>query len=247
MTTTTTTTTSTAPTQQAPQLRLPGQAAAHPGPVDMTIMYLMHHAFRRDLRAFSEVVPVTPLEDREAWRALAERWELFAVPLHHHHAGEDTWLWPFLMEKAGPEERRTLEAMEAEHAEIDPGLAACAAGFARLAAAPEADARAALAVRLTAVREALGRHLHHEETETILLMQRVLTAEEWEGIDAHFKEGLSLGTLLRTVPWVMHQVPGEARAHVFATTGAAYRVLLALTRRRFERLHRKAFRHLPGA
>ena len=245
----TSTATSTAPVTPppAPQLRLPGQAAAHPGPVDMTIMYLMHHAFRRDLKAFSEAVPVTPVDDREAWRALARRWELFAEPLHHHHAGEDSWLWPALMEKVGPEERRTLEAMEAEHAEIDPGLAACAAGFRRLAETADPDARAALAVRLTAVREALGRHLHHEESETILLMQQVLTAAEWEEIDAHFKEGLSLGTLLNSVPWLMHQVPARARGHVFARTGRAYRVLLAITRPRFERLHRTAFRYLPGA
>ena len=36
-------------------------------------------------------------------RALAERWELFSAPLHHHHTGEDTWLWPFLMERATAE------------------------------------------------------------------------------------------------------------------------------------------------
>ena len=31
------------------QLFLPGQAAAPDGPDDMQMMYLMHHAFRRDL------------------------------------------------------------------------------------------------------------------------------------------------------------------------------------------------------
>ena len=31
------------------QLRLPGQAAAPEGPVDMYMMYLMHFGFRRDL------------------------------------------------------------------------------------------------------------------------------------------------------------------------------------------------------
>lgn len=32
------------------QLRLPGQAAALEGPVDLRMMYVMHHAFRRDRR-----------------------------------------------------------------------------------------------------------------------------------------------------------------------------------------------------
>ena len=38
------------------QLRLPGQAAAPEGPVDMQTMYLMHHAFRRDLDSFAAAV-----------------------------------------------------------------------------------------------------------------------------------------------------------------------------------------------
>ena len=35
------------------QLTLPGQAATADGPLDMTMMYVMHHAFRRDLRALA--------------------------------------------------------------------------------------------------------------------------------------------------------------------------------------------------
>ena len=112
------------------------------------------------------------MRERSTWRALAERWELFATTLHHHHSGEDAGLWPALMARADEEGRATLEAMEAEHAEIDPVLTACTAGFARLAEQPDEDARAALAVRLVAARESLGRHLRHEETEAITLVQR---------------------------------------------------------------------------
>ena len=42
------------------QVRLPGQTAAHPGPADMTMMYVMHHAFRRDLAVLSAAASVTP-------------------------------------------------------------------------------------------------------------------------------------------------------------------------------------------
>ena len=111
----------------------PGQAAAPEGPVDMSMMYLMHHAFRRDLAAFAAASRCTPVDDRATWQALAERWAALREALHHHHNGEDTGLWPLLLERATTDERATLEAMEAEHAEIDPLLEACAAGFARLA------------------------------------------------------------------------------------------------------------------
>jgi iron-sulfur cluster repair protein YtfE (RIC family) len=229
-----------------PQLCLPGQTAAHEGPVDMSMMYLMHHAFRRDLAAFAAAVPLTPVEERETWRALADRWEIFSFTLHHHHRGEDSWLWPFLMERADAGQRATLEAMEAEHEEIDPTLDACTSGFARLRDHADPDARAALAVRLTSARESLGRHLQHEETEAIAIIQTVMTNAEWLSVDEHFKEGLTLGRLLRVVPWAMHRVPAEAQELIFAESGRLHRALWLLTRRSFARREARAFRHLPG-
>ena len=87
--------------------------------------------------------------------------------------------------------------MEAEHGEIDPILEACAAGFARLAERPDADARAALVVRLVAGRESLARHLAHEETDAIALIQQVMTDADWTRLEAeHFTPKLTLSLLL---------------------------------------------------
>src|SRR3954447_4532430 len=165
-----------------PQVTFPGQAAAPHGPCDLLPMFLMHHAFRRDLRMFSAAAAATPLEDRATWRALESRWRGFARILHHHHSGEDRLLWPLLLARvdaAGDAAgRATLEAMEAEHGEIDPLLSRCAEGLARLAAVPDADARAALVVRLSATQERLGAHLGHEERDAMVLLQRTITPEE---------------------------------------------------------------------
>ena len=237
-------TTTTAPAWPE-QLTFPGQTAAHPGPVDMTMMYVMHHGFRRDLAAFATAAAATPTEARSTWRALAARWELFAEVLHHHHAGEDAGLWPTLLERADEAERRVLEAMEAEHAEIDPILAACAVGFERLARHADEDARAALAVRLCAARENLGRHLRHEETEAIAIIQEVLTQQEWEHLEqTHFRTDVAFAQLVAMVPWCAHGVPGPLRRQVFAKTGRANHILWLLTRRGFERREALAFRYV---
>ena len=82
-----------------PQVFLPGQAAAPEGPVDMIMMYVMHHAFRRDLAAFAARVPTVAVDDAATWRALAQRWTDFASVLHNHHSGEDAGLWPLLLER----------------------------------------------------------------------------------------------------------------------------------------------------
>jgi hemerythrin-like domain-containing protein len=230
------------------QIHLPGQAATPEGPIAMHVMYVMHHAFRRDLTAFARAAQVTPVTDRETWHALARRWALFAEVLHEHHTGEDTGLWPFLMERADAEGRAVLEAMEAEHAEIDPLLESCAAGFAAVAAVPDEDARAALAVRLAATRESLGRHLRHEETEAIALMQKLMTPEDWHRIDEeHFKKKHGIGYFAQVVPWAAHGLSPEQRRLAFAEAGKAFEVLWWLTRRRFERRDRVAFRHVTGS
>ena len=231
-------------TTHVPQLRMPGQAAAPDGPADMTFMYLFHHAYRRDLADFAAAVPRTPVEEASTWRALEARWELFARVLHHHHESEDTFVWPELMQRATVEERAVLEAREAEHAEIDPMLDACRDGLAAMTQRPTRETRDALAVRMAAAREALGRHLAHEETEAIALLQRVLSHEEWEEIDARFKETLPKSLLLRIVPWVLHGVGDEVRARIFAKPGGAgFRLVWAVSRRRFARQDACAFAH----
>jgi hemerythrin-like domain-containing protein len=227
------------------QIHLAGQTAAPDGPVDMFMMYVMHHAFRRDLAKLSDAAQCTPANDRVAWRLLQQRWEVFAEVLHGHHTGEDTGLWPLLLERGTDEDRETLEAMEAEHADFEPLLEACERGFARLAAHADEDARAALTVRLAATRECLARHLEHEETGAIPILQRVLTQEDWDRLDEeHFKEDLSIAKVIRVVPWAVEGMPRDVRDEVFVKVGLGFKVVWLATRRRYGRLDARAFRHV---
>jgi iron-sulfur cluster repair protein YtfE (RIC family) len=175
---------------------------------------------------------------------MQHRWEIFATTLHRHHTGEDEALWPLLLERADDEEVATLEAMEAEHSEIDPVLSACHAGFARMVEKPDEDVRAALSVRLTAARESLGRHLAHEERDAIAIIQRHLTDEEWRTLEEeHFAKDVTFGEKLRLLPWLCHGVPEDVLRDVFGRVGGPFPVLWRLTRGRFERKHRAAFGH----
>ena len=88
------------------QIRLPGQAHVADGPHDQTGMYVIHHAFRRDLAAFEAAVRATPVGDSPTWAALGARWTRFATVLHHHHGVEDEHLWPVLLGKASGDEAR---------------------------------------------------------------------------------------------------------------------------------------------
>jgi len=233
-----------------PQIRLAGQAAAPEGPVDLVMMYVLHFAFRRDLEAFAAAVPATPVDDVAAWTAMRDRWTGFAAVLHNHHSGEDAGLWPLLLERidaaGNAVGRATLEAMEAEHAQIDPLLDGCAAGLARLAAGGTADDRAALAVRTAAALACLGRHLAHEETEALALVQRHLTDADWRRLEeTHFAHPMSPAEVAFVVPWVLLGLPAPVRRKLFADKGRAFAVVWWLTRAWFTRNDRRAFRHRP--
>ena len=227
------------------QLTLPGQAATADGPLDMTMMYVMHHAFRRDLRALARAARVTPLGDRVAWRELDRRWRLFAYVLHHHHTGEDEGIWPLLAGRVTEDERPVLAAMEAEHHLIDPLLEQCADLFLRLTFDRDRNARQSLVRALEGARPLLEDHLAHEEREAIPLMQRYVTPEEDERIEReHFRAGVPLRRVLEVVPWVLHKLPPEARDRVLDLTGPAYRGIWLLTRGGFARRDRRAMRHV---
>jgi len=225
------------------QLRFAGQAAAPEGPVDMFMMYVMHHAFRRDLDGFAAAVAATPVEDRATWTALKNRWERFGGYLHHHHSGEDAGLWPALLLRADAAEREHLEAMEAEHDVIDPLLEGCASGFAALARHGDEDERAALLVRVTATRDQLGRHLAHEESEAMAILQRHLSQDEWDVIEREHFAKRDVTDLMFIVPWAVKDLTAEQRSEVFTRIGGPFRLVWRLGHRRFARQEARVFRY----
>jgi hypothetical protein len=233
------------------QLLLAGQAAAPDGPVDLTVMFLMHRGFRRDLETFTRALPATPLHDGDTWSALAQRWAVFARILHDHHAGEDAGLWPLLLERvdaagdgAG---RATLEAMSAEHGRIDPLLDACSEGFQRMSREPNAPARDALVTDLAAAREHLGAHLAHEERDALRLVQAHLSQEDWQRVSVeYFDKPLTTRELMGVAAWALHGLPSDGVDRL--RRGDPKGPLLILTwrlllRRPFERRERRAFRY----
>lgn len=234
-------------TSKPSQISLPGQTDVTEGPHDQTGMYLAHHAFRRDLSDFYGAVRRTPLHDRRAWVALLSRWTVFAEILHHHHRVEDDAYWPLmerrLRECSAEAELATLAAMEAEHAEIDPALQACLRGFVDMAARPSSSGRDALAIRIAAVRTVVARHLRHEETVALPILQRVVGTEDF----AVLAKAALAAYPLRLIPflafWSMKGVSRDIETRAVAEAGMSYGVLLRLTRWRFVRRDRRAFRY----
>jgi iron-sulfur cluster repair protein YtfE (RIC family) len=125
--------------------KLPGTSAARhgTGEADLSIMYAAHAAFRRDLESLTRAA-AADLTDPARQRAVAAGWEVFKHQLHLHHTAENDFVWPALRTRFANSENAlsVLDAMAAEHAQIDPLLAAVDDAFARRGAAGTGPDRA---------------------------------------------------------------------------------------------------------
>jgi iron-sulfur cluster repair protein YtfE (RIC family) len=124
---------------------------------DMTMMYTMHAALRRDLDRIARVT-ARPNDDPRHILRTAAGWQMFTSYLTIHHTAEDDLLWPPMRAALADDSDggALLDAMEAEHAAIDPLLAAIDAALADRESGPHrlGELTDALAV-------ALRRHLDH--------------------------------------------------------------------------------------
>ena len=88
-------------------------------------------------------------------------------------------MWPLLAEKGA--DPAVLDALEAEHAGIDPLLASVAADLRALAdGTGDAATRERLADTTVRLRDGLGAHLAHEERDGMALVQQHLTPADWD-------------------------------------------------------------------
>jgi len=191
--------------------KLPGTDGARhgTGDADLTIMLAAHDAFRRDLARLARAAAAANLSDPARRQSVAAGWELFKHQLHLHHTAEDELIWPVLRPRLAhsPAAQDTLDAMEAEHEQIDPLLAAVDAEFA-------AGDRAADVI--DALTSALTGHLAHEERDGLPLIGVALTAAQWRGVGRKIagKNGLSNGSEM--FAWMLD---GADRDHTAATLG----------------------------
>ncbi|GAA3240266.1 hemerythrin domain-containing protein [Nonomuraea helvata] len=217
-----------------PQITLPGQAAAVPGPLDMSNMYLAHYGFRRDLGRLLTTIGRVRLDDRRRITALREHhaWVLFV--LHHHHTSEDETIWPRLRERA-PQAAGTIDALEAEHEACDHWISESTGAFQAFDADPSEPGRERLMAALRALADTLGAHLAHEETDGIPLMMAHITPQEDAEMHKTITKQYGLRKLITLLGWIASELPADVEAHLRTTSPKPLLLLSTLARGRYQR------------
>ncbi|MEU7601951.1 hemerythrin domain-containing protein [Streptomyces sp. NPDC041003] len=141
--------------------------------IDLTATFAMHDALRRELAHLDRMTTGADRDPRQL--PATAGWALLKKAFRAHHRAEDEVLWPALRRRlpGRPKDLVLVEAMEAEHAAIEPLIKAIDAALAD----PEVD-QLRLGVLADALVTGLTGHLKHEEDAALPLIRRVLTAEQ---------------------------------------------------------------------
>jgi hypothetical protein len=177
--------------------------------LDMSMMFAMHDALRREL---VQVARTARLRDDHPGRLLhaALGWELFKKFLTVHHQSEDDALWPPLRAAvaAHPDQVALADELEAEHAVIDPLLAAIDAAVAD----PDYGYQQFGGV----IDELVGKltaHLAHEETDGLPLIDASLSPQEWQHYSEVHTERMR-GDAPVAMPWLLDGASPQTREAV---------------------------------
>lgn len=173
---------------------------------DLEMLYLIHDAFRRDAQRLARVAEDGVSEDPAVHDAVLVGWHGFSRELHHHHSIEDEMFWPRMRTRLEdePDALAVLDAMEAEHALLDPALATVEAAFDDREHGPDV-----LAERLDAVVHLLRSNLAHEEKDAVPLMARTITAPEVHRLSKDAIHSLSYSELREATPYLFEGAPED--------------------------------------
>jgi hypothetical protein len=187
--------------------------------LDMSMMFAMHDALRRELAQVGRVASRRDDNHATLLRG-ALGWELFKKFLTVHHQSEDDALWPPLRARvaARPGRVALADELEAEHAVIEPLLVSIDAA----AADPDygyqrfGDIIDELSAKLSA-------HLAHEEAAGLPLIDASLTPAEWQHFaQVHGERNLPDAStympwlLAEARPQVLHAILGKFPPHLLA-------------------------------
>ncbi len=142
---------------------------------DVSMNTNMHAAFKREIRRIQAGLTKAELSDQGARARLAKRYSFFSDTLHHHHEGEDQYLFDRVKPKASPAEVAVLDQMEAEHGQLNEILTTLDGQFAAISADTD---KQEVSNQLDALFDVLTQHCDDEEQNGIQIVQRYVSEHD---------------------------------------------------------------------
>jgi hypothetical protein len=197
---------------------------------DLTGFLMAHRGFRAEFGRLAGAA--RQVRDAKHAALLESQIDLVMHVLHHHHTAEDISIWPSLVRRS-PTAKPALDRLEAQHEAMDPLFAEVTD-----TSWPVGDR----ADDLQSLHDLLNAHLDEEERVAVPLIQRHISAAEWEKDGEEVSSSIDRRRLPQIFGWLAStSTPGQ-RAEALRTVPAVPRTLFRLAwwpayQRRFRALY----------
>ena len=159
--------------------------------------------------------------------------------IERHHQGEDNVGWPIIVASAG--DAVDLAPLTGDHEELDPLLHHLRAVMDSLVSEVGSHlVLCELAAVLRDIRDLLVEHIDEEEREIFPIIRTYVSREDHHAWEAEMKKELPMGDAWFVCCWAAAAADPIERPALLKEAGVPFRIMYALTRRRYEKLHARA-------
>ena len=209
---------------------------------DTSDMVIVHRMFRRECALLPQLVAAVAGGDVARARTVAGHACEVLDMLHHHHVGEDELLWPRLSARTRFH-TDLLARMDSQHQGLAVLLERAATAFADWQDAPSAHTSTPLTTLLEQLSTGLNEHFDEEEAEILPIVERVLTAAEYQEVGQRGLVAIPLTRRLVVLGYLLEGATPQEQTDFLAAIPRPARLAYRLIG---ERQHRNETTRLRG-
>ena len=196
-------------------------------PIDVRDMAIIHKTFRAAFDESAGLVRAAPTPSAARVTFVADHIDFGIGMLHHHHAAEDTLLYPLLVERA-PDQAAVTDEVAGEHKLVQTAIEATSSACGAWRSRPSRETAEALAVSLDTLNAVLQPHLDDEEQKVVPLAAVTLTQAEWDAIGEHARAAIPRNKMAVAFGMVLEPLDEDDKAYLKRQLPAPVRLLFPI-------------------
>ena len=201
--------------------------SAAPKLCDTSDMVIVHRMFRRECALLPQLVAAVAGGDVARARTVAAHAREVLDMLHHHHVGEDELLWPRLSARTRFH-ADLLARMDSQHQGLAVLLEHAATSFTAWQDAPTAPTSTALTTLLEQLSARLNEHFDEEEAAVLPIVERVITAAEYQEVGQRGLVSIPLTRRLVVLGYLLEGATPQEQSDFLAAVPAPARLAYRL-------------------
>jgi hemerythrin-like domain-containing protein len=194
---------------------------------DTSDMVIVHRMFRRECAVLPKLVAAVAGGDVGRARTVARHAREVLDMLHHHHLGEDELLWPRLSARTRFH-ADLLARMDSQHQGLAVLLEYAATALAEWQDAPTAHTSTPLTALLEQLSTGLDEHFDEEEAAILPIVERVITAAEYQEVGQRGLVSIPLTRRLIVLGYLLEDATPRERTDFLAAIPAPARIAYRL-------------------